>query len=362
MRFLDAAEAARTHPDASCPAAGSPASRSRIAATPLRRSGNSSHNSPVIVTACRVGAGDERRRLRKGRIEPVEAAPQRAGDLPHGDGAAVLGQRHLEVCAADVVAGRDGHGRASAPRFPRLHYVSGRVTRGARGGKRGMDVIPVIDVRHGLAVAAVRGQRADYRPLVTPLGRGQRRRPMSRAATRRCLPSRCSTSPTSTASRDGGATQACRRISPPQCPDMRLWIDDGTPRAPPRSASPMRAHATLVIGTESLGDEARRRRPARLAARPLRAVARFQRTTVSSARAAVLDEPQHWPHAVIVMTLARVGSGEGPDLQRIASIVGRAAAGASMPPEACATAPTSKPCTRPAPPACSSPRRCMPER
>ena len=35
-----------------------------------------------------------------------------------------------------------------------------------------MDVIPVIDVRHGLAVAAVRGQRADYRPLVTPLAAG----------------------------------------------------------------------------------------------------------------------------------------------------------------------------------------------
>ena len=38
----------------------------------------------------------------------------------------------------------------------------------------------------------------------------------------------------------------------------------------------------------------------------------------------MLDEPQHWPHAVIVMTLARVGSGEGPDLQRVAAIVARA--------------------------------------
>src|SRR4029079_18115661 len=35
-----------------------------------------------------------------------------------------------------------------------------------------MDVIPVIDVRHGLAVAAVRGQRADYKPLATPLAAG----------------------------------------------------------------------------------------------------------------------------------------------------------------------------------------------
>ncbi len=38
----------------------------------------------------------------------------------------------------------------------------------------------------------------------------------------------------------------------------------------------------------------------------------------------MLDEAQHWPEAVIVMTLARVGSGDGPDLERIASIVAAA--------------------------------------
>ena len=35
-----------------------------------------------------------------------------------------------------------------------------------------MDVIPVIDVRHGVAVHARQGQRAAYRPLETPLARG----------------------------------------------------------------------------------------------------------------------------------------------------------------------------------------------
>src|SRR5450631_3840226 len=46
-----------------------------------------------------------------------------------------------------------------------------RDTRGVRGGKK-MEVIPVIDVRHGVAVAAARGDRAAYRPLVTPLSPG----------------------------------------------------------------------------------------------------------------------------------------------------------------------------------------------
>jgi phosphoribosylformimino-5-aminoimidazole carboxamide ribotide isomerase len=38
----------------------------------------------------------------------------------------------------------------------------------------------------------------------------------------------------------------------------------------------------------------------------------------------VLDESQYWPDALIVMTLARVGSGEGPDLDRVADIAARA--------------------------------------
>ncbi len=32
-----------------------------------------------------------------------------------------------------------------------------------------MQIIPVIDVRHGQAVRAVRGDRSNYRPIVTPL-------------------------------------------------------------------------------------------------------------------------------------------------------------------------------------------------
>ena len=39
----------------------------------------------------------------------------------------------------------------------------------------------------------------------------------------------------------------------------------------------------------------------------------------------ILAEPALWPRRVIVMTLARVGSGAGPDLQRLAAI--RAIAG-----------------------------------
>jgi phosphoribosylformimino-5-aminoimidazole carboxamide ribotide isomerase len=40
--------------------------------------------------------------------------------------------------------------------------------------------------------------------------------------------------------------------------------------------------------------------------------------------AGLLSTSTFWPRRVIVMTLARVGSGEGPDLDRLSEIVARA--------------------------------------
>jgi len=185
-----------------------------------------------------------------------------------------------------------------------------------------MDVIPVIDVRYGLAVAAVRGERADYRPLVTPLAAGSDPADVARGY------AALFTFPVLyVADLDGiegrGRSEGLPAHLAAAVPGMRLWIDDGTPaRAAARRIADAR-HATPVIGTESLGDEgdvtALRALP------PDRYVLSLDfRDDRFDGPRAVLEEPLHWPHAVIVMTLARVGSGEGPDLQRIASIVGRA--------------------------------------
>ena len=185
-----------------------------------------------------------------------------------------------------------------------------------------MDVIPVIDVRHGLAVAALRGQRADYRPLVTPLAVGSDPADVARGY------AGLFTFPVLyVADLDGiegsGRNEGLPAHLAAAVPGMRLWIDDGMPaRAAARRIADAR-HATLVIGTESLGDEedvaALRALP------PERYVLSLDfKDDRFDGASAVIEEPQHWPHAVIVMTLTRVGSGEGPDLQRIASIVGRA--------------------------------------
>jgi phosphoribosylformimino-5-aminoimidazole carboxamide ribotide isomerase len=187
-----------------------------------------------------------------------------------------------------------------------------------------MDVIPVIDVRHGVAVAAVRGRRADYQPLVTPLAMGSDPADVARGyAALFAFPLFY------VADLDGiegrGRDKDLTAQLAAAVPRMRLWVDDGASAGEAMQRITEAAHVTPVVGSESLrGDED-------VAA--LRALPR-DRYVLSldfkgdgfTGPGVVLDEPQHWPRAVVVMALARVGSGEGPDLQRVAGIVARAGA------------------------------------
>jgi phosphoribosylformimino-5-aminoimidazole carboxamide ribotide isomerase len=185
-----------------------------------------------------------------------------------------------------------------------------------------MDVIPVIDVRHGVAVAAVRGQRADYQPLVTPLAVKSDPADIARGyATLFTFPLLY------VADLDGiegrGRNAGLASALAAAVPNTRLWIDDGTTATEAARRIAEQAQATVIIGSESLGglDD--------VAA--LRVLPRdgyvlsldFKDDRFAGPRQ-VLDGAQHWPDDVIVMTLARVGSGAGPDLARIAAIVARA--------------------------------------
>ncbi len=225
-----------------------------------------------------------------------------------------------------------------------------------------MDVIPVIDVRHGVAVAAVRGQRANYRPLVTPLAAGSDPAAIARGyAAPVYLPAALR-----------GRSRRHRGEGPQRRSARGNWHAPfpvrgfgSTTARPPRmlpGASPMKGMRRWSWGANALGAPTMSPRFA-----PCRAIATccrsISRTTSFAGPQQVLDEAQHWPEAVIVMTLARVGSGDGPDLDRVASIV--AAAGES--PRLCCGR-RAQPgryrsvACEPALPACSSPRHCTPER
>lgn len=218
-----------------------------------------------------------------------------------------------------------------------------------------MQVIPVIDVRGGVAVAASRGDRARYRPLETPLAASAD--PLAVAKGLRLL------YPFATlyvADLDGiegrGAGHAMQQRLAETWPGSEVWIDDGgisggAGGSPPNPTLPTRGRESVaqdgndidppalsggdathrsrsgvanhVIGSESLSSLEDYHR-ARTAAGPAAPLSLDFRGDDFMGPPALLDDAGLWPERLIVMTLARVGSGEGPDIARIASIIARA--------------------------------------
>src|SRR5262249_17877734 len=114
-----------------------------------------------------------------------------------------------------------------------------------------MHVIPVIDVRLGKAVRAIRGNRAQYRPIETRLAAG-------------CDPvglalGYCALYPFRTiyiADLDGiegrGRNDAILDRLGAALPDVEFWIDDGSAALAAAEGLLRRLNCALVIGSESL--------------------------------------------------------------------------------------------------------------
>jgi phosphoribosylformimino-5-aminoimidazole carboxamide ribotide isomerase len=185
-----------------------------------------------------------------------------------------------------------------------------------------MQIIPVIDVLGGTAVRAVRGERSRYQPLESQLCRGSD--PVDAA---RALLDYCAASVLYVADLDGimrGAPQRdlLARLAG-ALPGVELWLDAGFTDTASASALLTSLHetgATLtpVFGSESLHAGA-------MAQLPENAILSLDRRHDTP-----LGDPQcwtdasHWPARLIVMTLERVGSFDGPALSTIADVRQRA--------------------------------------
>jgi phosphoribosylformimino-5-aminoimidazole carboxamide ribotide isomerase len=189
-----------------------------------------------------------------------------------------------------------------------------------------MDIIPVIDVRHGLAVRAARGQRAEYRPLVTLLAQGSE--PVAVALGLRSLFTLHALYVADLDGIEGRRRNAAlaQKLSE-ALPGVQLWIDDGAlPRQPdPRALASTRTGVTTVVGSESLTRAEHMDALATLSPDDYILSLDFREDGFLGP-AALLQNAALWPSRVIVMTLARVGSGEGPDLARVREVVARAGA------------------------------------
>jgi phosphoribosylformimino-5-aminoimidazole carboxamide ribotide isomerase len=190
-----------------------------------------------------------------------------------------------------------------------------------------MQIVPVLDLKGGVVVHARRGQRADYAPLQSPLVDGCE--PVAVAV---ALTALCRTTTLYVADLDALAGEPVDETTlRAVCAVAEPWVDAGA-TTPEKAAALHRAGvARNVVGTESLGPGARPSghgasppppvvlsidlRHGRLISPDPDLAGREPAAAAPLARALNVRE-------LLVIDLARVGSGTGPPLDAVAALAG----------------------------------------
>jgi len=181
-------------------------------------------------------------------------------------------------------------------------------------------IIPVLDLKGGQVVRAAQGRRDLYRPIETPLSESP---DIVAVAT-----GLRSVHPFSTfyladldaiagGPPDKGALAALRAMDRPP----ELWVDAGFADAGSIDAALDPPWLRPVLGSESQSDDALL---LRFSDHPRLVLSLDFTGDGFQGPAAILETPGSWPSTVIVMTLAKVGAGAGPDFERLESIKARA--------------------------------------
>jgi phosphoribosylformimino-5-aminoimidazole carboxamide ribotide isomerase len=172
-----------------------------------------------------------------------------------------------------------------------------------------MQIIPVIDILGGVVVRAVAGRRDDYKPLLSPLCASCA--PLEVVATFMRLHS----FPTiyiadlDAIMRRGDNSGAVLELSA-AFPHVEFWLDAG-------AGKNFGANISTVVGSESLSPGAP---PPDLAGATRRVLSLDFRGAQFLGPSALRTTPALWPARVIVMSLARIGVGEGPDMATLEAI------------------------------------------
>lgn len=183
------------------------------------------------------------------------------------------------------------------------------------------EVIPVVDLMGGLVVHARAGERQAYRPLT-----GSRLAPSATptavvAGLLTLHPFRRLYIADLDAILKRGDHAAVIAGLAERFPALELWVDAGL--AERAAVDPLLALPAIrpVLGSESQHDAgllvALRDEPRIVLSLDLRGAERLD-------PAGLFERPELWPRDLIVMTLARVGAGQGPDLGALRAVLARA--------------------------------------
>jgi phosphoribosylformimino-5-aminoimidazole carboxamide ribotide isomerase len=179
-----------------------------------------------------------------------------------------------------------------------------------------MEIIPVLDLKQGAVVRARMGQRDQYRPIETPLSPTSGPVDVARGL--------LAVHPFATlyvadldAIAGRGDNHAALALLRAAFPRLTLWVDNGICDCRRAEEWLAAGWGRLVLGSETQRDATVVRHfvgDARVA------LSLDFRGPSFQGPPALVDDAACWPQNVIAMTLARVGSNAGPDLERLASI------------------------------------------
>ncbi len=175
-----------------------------------------------------------------------------------------------------------------------------------------MKLIPVIDLKGGLVVAARRGDRHAYAPIQSPLCPSAEPLPVA-AALLELYP--FDTLYIADLDAIGGGPSQLELIEQVHRahPSVELWADNGLTQL-----QHLAAVARPVIGSESLADLEHWAALRATLAAPILSL--DYRGNQPQGPTELHERPELWPREVILMTLGRVGSGAGPDLERLTAL------------------------------------------
>jgi phosphoribosylformimino-5-aminoimidazole carboxamide ribotide isomerase len=185
-----------------------------------------------------------------------------------------------------------------------------------------MEIIPVIDVMGGVVVRARMGQREQYRPIATPLSATSDPVDVARGLLSVHAFKTLYVADLDAIAGSEGNRAVLMRLKA-EIPELTLWVDNGICDRSRAQTWLEAGWGKLVLGSETQVDATLVRH---FAGDPRVTLSLDFRGASFQGPPALLDETDRWPQTVIAMTLARVGSGAGPDLDRLGSI--RDAAGA----------------------------------
>lgn len=185
-----------------------------------------------------------------------------------------------------------------------------------------MDIVPVIDLLGGQVVHAKRGERDRYRPIESALTAGSAPQDIV-AALLALHPFRACYVADLDAIRGTGDHRPAVAALQARWPEVAFWVDAGLATADDCRRWLDAGLHHLVIGSESQTDGATLEAALALTGDDQVALSLDMRQGMPLGPAALHEEAGRWPARVIAMTLDRVGSGEGPDLDRIATLTAR---------------------------------------